>query len=146
MNKKTLKSAVALMIFDSLTNSYMMVTRRNNKNDYGFPGGKKEEFDTSLEEALGRELFEETGYAFKNNEFPIKLTTFSVDGVWNTTFYLCSFSDLEKKEEAPEKDIISVVWKTQEQILQNKSGCFYRAHLKLFNEYSNLIPLLLSTF
>jgi 8-oxo-dGTP pyrophosphatase MutT (NUDIX family) len=142
-----MKPAVALMAFDSLTNSYLMVTRKKNKEDTVFPGGKFEkDIDSNLEEALAREVWEETGFMFKDDKFPIKLTSFSVDGEWMTTFYLCSFSDLIKLEEAPERNVISVVWKTQEQILENKGSCFYRAHLKLFSEYSNLIPLLLSTF
>ena len=143
---KFLKQAVALMAFNETNDSYLMVTRKNNRDDFGFPGGKKEDFDLDLELALKRELFEETGHSFKNNKFPIRLVTFSVDGEWDTTFFLCSYSDLVKTTEAPEKDLISVVWKTQEQILENKGGCFHRAHLKLFNEYGNLIPLLLSTF
>jgi len=40
----------------------LTVSRKNNRNDIGLPGGKMDDTDESLEHAAARELMEETGY------------------------------------------------------------------------------------
>lgn len=40
----------------------LTVSRKNNPNDIGLPGGKMDDTDESIEHAAARELMEETGY------------------------------------------------------------------------------------
>lgn len=39
----------------------LSVSRKNNHSDFGLPGGKVETIDDSLEAAISREVYEETG-------------------------------------------------------------------------------------
>jgi 8-oxo-dGTP pyrophosphatase MutT (NUDIX family) len=66
-NFKELNKAVAIMIIDK-TNRILVVTRKEDTNTWGFPGGKVE-LNETFEEALIREVKEETNFDISNYEF-----------------------------------------------------------------------------
>lgn len=55
-----MKKAVCALILDS-NNKILSVTRKNNHDDWGLPGGKLDE-DETFQVALIREVLEETGH------------------------------------------------------------------------------------
>lgn len=55
-----MRKSVQAVILNS-NNEILCVSRKDNHNDFGLPGGSVEDFDTSIEEALKREILEETG-------------------------------------------------------------------------------------
>jgi 8-oxo-dGTP pyrophosphatase MutT (NUDIX family) len=54
------KSAACVLIIND-ENQILCVSRKDNPNDFGLPGGKAEDFET-LANAAMRETLEETGY------------------------------------------------------------------------------------
>lgn len=57
--------AVCAIIQDKATGKVLSVSRKNDHNDMNLPGGKVDSGET-LQEALIREILEETGYSIKN--------------------------------------------------------------------------------
>jgi 8-oxo-dGTP pyrophosphatase MutT (NUDIX family) len=91
-----IKLAACVLLYSPEKNQILAVSRKNNPNDFGLPGGKIEENEDATSAAI-RELYEETGY--KADE----LTTFFIYKVKGETDYLtttflprCDVKDLDK--------------------------------------------------
>jgi len=82
-----IKYAVMAIIFNK-EGQVLMVSRKNDHSSMGLPGGKVDPEDNSLEEALAREVKEETGLDISNPQ--IIYVKFR-DGYLGYT-YLCEYS------------------------------------------------------
>lgn len=58
-----MKNAVCVLIVDK-DNNLLSVSRKDNHNDWGLPGGKLEENESFIDAAI-RETLEETGYSIE---------------------------------------------------------------------------------
>lgn len=131
MENKDLKAVCALIINED--NKILSVSRRDDHNDWGLPGGKVDS-DETLEQALHRECLEETGYKveidFNENPFD------SYDGSVFTRTYLCTILNPEKPFEVNEKEGL-IEFKEPEDLLKGSFGkynlkCFARFNSKVF--------------
>lgn len=60
LRKEMINFAVQAVILDKEGN-VLCVSRKDNHNDFGLPGGKVDDTDLSTEDAIKREVLEETG-------------------------------------------------------------------------------------
>lgn len=90
---------------------YMAVSRKDNPNDFGLPGGKVDDFE-SLHTALVREVREETGYVVHVRQ---DLPSYArMDGDYLVYTYLCTLADFEWKQPAKEETgVVRLVTKQQ---------------------------------
>lgn len=114
-----MKQAVCILIEkDGL---FLGVSRKENHNDFGLPGGKVDENET-LEEAIIRELKEETGLDVKDL-VPV-LSEFC------NTFNVTTFTGVVDGEIFSNENAI-VKWVTKEDLM---SGSFNKYNTKLFKK------------
>lgn len=126
------KSA-CVVVYDSLTDKYLTVSRKDNPKDPSFPGGKLDEGETFKGAAI-RELGEETGlwHPFMENEICSVFGDFHIDEVKKDTLYYCevfyiSFEEqnmmwrLELINSETEKGVVK--WLSREEI-EEQSICF----------------------
>jgi len=65
-----MKKAVCCIIKDKNTNLHLSVSRKDNHDDKGFPGGKVDEGEDEIT-AIVREIFEETGIILLSNQLEL---------------------------------------------------------------------------
>ena len=130
MEKQGLKAVCALIIKED---KVLSVSRKDNHEDWGLPGGKVDPNET-LEEALHREVLEETGYQIEIdfNEKPFD----SFEESTLTRTYLCNIINPEDPLEIEEGRGL-VDFKDPDILLKGSFGdynlkCFARFNSKVF--------------
>ena len=83
MKTQQLKKAVCAFILN-LDGKVLTVSRKDDPNNIGLPGGKVDKTDLSEQQALEREVLEETGFTVKVS---ISLYT-AIEGAYSVTTYL----------------------------------------------------------
>ena len=102
----------------------LAVSRKDNHNDFGLPGGKVEPEDKSLEDAIAREVFEETGLTI----WPFNLKLLFIQDGKEYTFTGDIFGTIKTDE----KHIVK--WATSQELLD---GSFGEYNKKLFEHLKN---------
>lgn len=111
-------AACCLVIND---NQILQVSRRNNPNDWGLPGGKIDIGETSLEAAL-RELYEETGVtAIEDDCIPVYY------GEEAITYLILRYDVEDLKKPTGEGD---VRWGSKEALCSGSFGAYNTEMLK----------------
>jgi len=122
-----MKYAVVALIFNK-EGKILGVSRKNNPNDMGLPGGKVDPGET-LEEALIREVKEETGLTVKTLLRVFQLTDGDFEGV---TFYCRVEGDIHTTESG------RVDWIDWEELFQGTFGQYNR---RLHDHFYNIFKL-----
>lgn len=125
---KKIPAAVAL-IFNRV-GKILSVSRKHNHNDKGLPGGKLDEGET-FEEAIIREVFEETGLHIKVIEL-IYDTEDRQDSNREVKTFLCEITDEEIPTEfsnLDEKETGKVEWVSWEELISGSSFGEYNRSL-----------------
>ena len=133
MNDEKLKLAACVLLYSPKRNQILAVSRKDNPNDFGLPGGKVEGDEPAIVAAF-REMYEETGYRIENlSPFFI----YKVEDYLTTTFVpycdheLLDSSIEEWKVSEPQEGETGVVkWVNPEILVENSSFASY--NLKLF--------------
>jgi 8-oxo-dGTP pyrophosphatase MutT (NUDIX family) len=116
--------AVCILVLND--NKVLGVSRKDNPNDFGLPGGKVEEDDyinpNPLEHAAKRELLEETGLIITS----LKNVYSAPLGKYIAT---CFLAEVEGSIFTHESGVVK--WCDKEEII---SGCFGEYHKKMFEE------------
>lgn len=133
---ETNKQAVVILL-KTTNDEILAVSRKNNPNDFGLPGGKVESNETLIE-AAKRELFEETGFEVKDEDF-IRIFT-AMDGEFLvTTFMVNSIYDSNNTLSLIKTNESGVVKFVSREIL--KHGSFGEYNKKLFDVENKLYNL-----
>ena len=109
----------------------LAVSRKDDPEDFGLPGGKQEESESPMQCAL-RELAEETGYVVEDVKFLFGgVCKGGSDGVdyWTTT-YTADYEGAEIEREVGEEETGVVKWVEPEVFLQ---GAFAEYNQRLFD-------------
>lgn len=118
-----MKRSVQAVILNG-NNEILCVSRKDNHNDFGFPGGSVEEFDNTLEDALKREIFEETGL---NVNMETSIMVFSMFK-GNNMGYTYLIKDWEGILNSEEPHIIK--WSNYQTVLDGKFGIWNKLVLE----------------
>jgi 8-oxo-dGTP pyrophosphatase MutT (NUDIX family) len=91
--KNEVPLAVSVIVLNS-DNKVIGVSRKDDHNDFGLPGGKVDPEDKDTLDATIRELYEETGLLFEREKF-IKIYQGNHMEYWQTTYYVNVVSDMD---------------------------------------------------
>jgi 8-oxo-dGTP pyrophosphatase MutT (NUDIX family) len=118
MSKLVSKAACVLIQNNHL---YLGVSRKNNKNDWGLPGGKAEREET-LKSTAVRELFEETGLIISEDNLTEIFSR--QDEEFNVVTYCLNipFSSLNQEPKQCEDGLVN--WVTQEDLIDGTFGIY----------------------
>lgn len=113
------------------TDLYLGVSRKDNANDFGLPGGKVEP-NESLEQAAKRELKEETGFNAHRLRLIFTEVCYGKDGQhYETHTFICeAFTGAMQSNEAG-----VVKWVTRQELLDGSFGLYNK---KLFDSIDGL--------
>lgn len=129
-----MKRSVQAVILNE-KNEVLCVSRKDNHNDFGLPGGAVEEFDTSLEEALKREIFEETGLTANMSTAVMIFSMFK----GNNMGYTYLIKDWEGILGSEEPHIIK--WSNYQTVLDGKFGIWNKLVLDSLTDMGVKIKL-----
>lgn len=87
--KRSLKFAVQVVMLND-EGKVLAVSRKDNHDDFGLPGGKVDPEDNSLEDALIREVKEETGLTIRKESLTQVYSKFK-DGYMGYTYFCDDF-------------------------------------------------------
>lgn len=102
---------------------------------YTLPGGGVETGE-SLEDALKREVLEETGFSIKNIEKTLTLREYFYDSVWEHHFYFCEINGKQGESSLTKEEIafgLSTVLKSYDEVID-----LFNTHESSFNHYENI--------
>lgn len=119
-----MRQAATVLIFND-QGKILAVSRKNNPNDFGLPGGKVDADETPAQAAV-RELREETGLALYSPT-PI-FRREDADGFITTTFTGLTVGDIRSTEEGV------VAWIDQETLFAGSFGDYNRKLLSTINK------------
>ena len=97
MNKDNMKYAVQAIILNGF-NEVLCVSRKEDHTSFGCPGGKVDPEDTSLEDALAREVKEETGLDVDTSSF-IQVFSMHKDGYMGYTYFIANWNGIINTDE-----------------------------------------------
>ena len=125
-----LSACIILLSYDESNNlKILTVSRKNDENNIGIPGGKMDSIDKSLAHAASRELLEETGYQVEPETLKQVFVADGDTGEDEITTCQCTtfITDKYKQIELPkEKGIVS--WQPPERLIQ--ANCSFAAYNK----------------
>lgn len=108
-----MKKAVQVILINE-NNEVLAVSRKTDHNDFGLPGGKMEDCDSSTEECIIRECKEETGLDI----YDLVLIHNSVWGSREQFTYLAKYKDQPINTTEPHV----VKWTSREEIINGSFG------------------------
>ncbi len=91
--KEEVPLAVSVIVLNN-DNKLIGVSRKDDHNDFGLPGGKVEPDDRDTLDAIIRELYEETGLLYEREKF-IKIYQGCHMEYWQTTYFVNAISDMD---------------------------------------------------
>lgn len=113
--KRDLKFSVQVVILNERGDT-LCVSRKDNHKDFGLPGGKVDPEDASLEDALIREVKEETGLIIEKEDL-LKVYSFCKNGYMGHT-YLCEKYKGEIQTDEPHV----VKWSNFQEVTEGSFG------------------------
>lgn len=127
-----LPKAVCLLVKNE-QGKFLGCSRKNNPNEWGFPGGKVDPGESVID-ALCREVQEETGYDIRDKPL-VPLYHDTAEGQFQTWVYGLRIQDLGPKGKRKEH-LIQVEWKEKEVFLM---GCFGAYNRKMFQAIEGIL-------
>ena len=122
-------SSVVAVIYNH-KGEVLVVSRKNNLNDFGLPGGKIEPSDETSFDAICREVLEETGYE-------ITMLSVPVFGDYAENHFCIAFIgkvNLESQKTIKETGVVKFM--SIEELI--KQGTYRKYNVKLFNKLKKL--------
>lgn len=129
--KQGLKAVCALITNED--NQLLAVSRKDDHDDWGLPGGKVD-LEETLEQALFRECLEETGYAIIINYEESPFDSLENDGTITRT-YVCSIDTSVEQLPVAETEGL-VAYKDPDVLLQ---GSFKDYNLECFARFNSIV-------
>ena len=128
MSTQHFKKAVCAFILD-FDGKVLTVSRKDNPNDIGLPGGKVDPTDSSDQQALEREVLEETGFSIKTS---IPLYT-DLEGAYSVTTYLAVIDTTKDYVQPDPKETGIVQMSNINSLLNSSFGEYNKELLKTLN-------------